>query len=240
MNDRITLLPVGCVEEHGHLPPDTDTLIALAFCELVRKRTGATVESAIERGFCPTTSALEATQVLRFEDVFRGVLTRVRRLIDAGRRYIVMVNIHASNDEVLRAVVGDVYIERGLPLFYFNPFRAFAAELNEIYFFEKDNSYKECSLLLAGLEILGRPPIAEPTIDDARGRDLLVEELRRFGAVGFSYKLPHEHVGWRADASAQAGREYLDETADRFVPVADMFKGYVERELGCREGTGRS
>jgi creatinine amidohydrolase/Fe(II)-dependent formamide hydrolase-like protein len=240
MNERITLLPVGCVEEHSHLPRETDTLIALAFCELVRTRMYATVEEPIERGFCPTTSAFEATQVLRFEDVFHEVSERVRRLVDAGRRYIVMVNIHASNDEVLKAIVGDVYIERGLPLFYFNPFRAFAGELDATCFFEKDNSYKECSLLLAGLEILGRPTMAGPSVDDARGRDQLVEELRRFGAVGFSYKLPHQHVGWRADASAQAGREYLEETADRFVPVAGMFKEYVGRELGCREAAGRS
>lgn len=240
MDERITLLPVGCVEEHGHLPRDTDTLIARAFCELVRKRMDATVERPVEGGFCPTTCALEGTQVLRFEDVFREVLARVRRLVDEGRRHIVMVNIHGANDEVLRGMVGDVYIERGFPLFYFNPYRAFADELNATCFFEKDNSYKECSLLLASLEILGRPRIAEPTMDDRMSRDLLVQELRRFGAVGFSYKLPHEHVGWRADASVAAGRRYLDETADRFVPVADMFKEYVERELGCREETGRS
>lgn len=234
MAERIALLPVGCVEEHGHLPADTDTLIARAFCELVKGRAEATVEAAIDEGFCPTTCALEGTQVLRFEEVFRQVTGRVQLLIEAGRRYIVIVNIHAGNEAVLRGVVEDTYVARGLPLLYFNPYTAHAEELNQVYFHERDNSFKECSLLLAGLEILGMKPIAEPTVDERAARDPLTERLRRAGVLGFSYRTPAQHVGWRAEASARAGRKYLEETAERFVPVAEMFKEYVERELSCR------
>ncbi|MDK1032842.1 MAG: creatininase family protein [Planctomycetia bacterium] len=232
MLDKITLLPVGCVEEHGHLPLETDTIIARAFCELAKAETDAVVAEAISSGFCRTTSALPRTRACGFQEVFGRFSARVEELIQQGRRYIVLVSIHGGNDAVLRAVVENTYLASGQPVLYFNPYRAFADDLDELCFSGGDNAFKECSLLHAALDILGMAPICGPEADEDAGRDPLIERLKRVGVIGFSYKSPPQHVPWRAGANKNAGRNFLDETAKRFAGAMADFRKYVEQEIG--------
>ena len=49
--------------------------------------------------------------------------------------------------------------------------------------------------------------------------------------MGFSYNQSLQHVAWRAKANAKAGRAYMDQTAERFVPVANDFREYVKQEI---------
>lgn len=231
MNEQIILLPVGSVEAHGLLPLDTDTLIVRAFCELIKSELGAAVVEPIDTGFCPTTALLPGTVFMCFKDVLACVLHRIEDLITKGHHYIILVNIHADNDSVLRAAVQDTYSQKGIPLFYFNPYRVFAHDLDPICFANGDNSLKECSLLLASLEILGMQPISGPSVDEDTQRNPLVEQIRSAGIVGFTYELPSQHVAWRAQADARAGRMYLEQTATRFVPIVNDFKKYVRQEL---------
>ncbi len=230
-SEMIILLPVGSVEEHGVLPLDTDTLIARAFCELVKSKTDAVVEEPIINGFCPTTSSLAQTKSPGFEKVFQDVTARVEKLIEQGVRYIVMVNIHGENGSVLTALVQDTYLRKNFPIFYFNPYLALAGEIDQVCFGDNDNSFKECSLLLASLEILGLETISGPSVDEDLSRDPLVERLRHVGVVGFSYKTSSQHVAWRAKADKQAGRKYLDESAEHFVLSINDFRKYVEQEI---------
>ena len=81
MGNRITLAPVGSFENHGHLPSNTDTLIAQAFCVLSAERLAATIAPAIEHGYCPTTFMLPDTDSLRFEEVFDRVTAVLRQLV---------------------------------------------------------------------------------------------------------------------------------------------------------------
>lgn len=226
-----TLLPVGSIEQHGFLPLETDTLIARAFCELSADRFDVIVEEAVEEGFCPTTCALAGTEVLRFEEILNRVSGRVMRMIDEGRHYVILINVHGGNDSILTAVVQDTYIDRGFPLLYFNPYTAFANELNSVCFGGGDNSYKECSLLLAAMDILGKEPISGPPTDEVVQRDTLVENLKKAGMLGFSYEEPSQHVAWRSGATARAGREFLEATVTRFQAVVEDFQQYVENEL---------
>lgn len=230
MDETVVLLPIGSVEEHGVLPPDTDTLIARAFCELVRTQCDALVDEPIADGFCPTTCKLAGTKTDRFADVFRRVSLRVESLIAQGRRCIILVNIHGGNDSVLTALVQDIYVIHGLGLFYVNPYRAFAEELDATCFGRNDNSFKECCLLLGSLEILTLPPVSGPGADEHRSHDALLGRLRQIGVVGFSYRSPADHVAWRAGASARAGRMYLQGCADRVAPAIEDFIAYTEGE----------
>lgn len=231
MHEQIILLPVGSVEQHGVLPLDTDTLIARAFCELVKSKIDATVAAPINKGFCPTTALLPDTVVVSFEDVLACVSGRIDDMIAQGYRYIIMVNIHGGNDPILTAVVQETYSQKGIPLLYFNPYRVFARDLNPVCFADADNSLKECSLLLASLEILAMEPIAVPSVDQEAKRNSLIEKIRKGGLVGFSYEQPLQHVAWRTKADARAGRAYMDQTAERFIPIANAFREYVKQEL---------
>lgn len=234
-SERAVLLPVGATEAHGYLPLQTDALIARAFCALAARPAAALVEDCLEQGFCPTTSALPGTKAPRLDAVLGHWRERLDRLMQRGDRYIVIVNVHGGNHAPLTAVVQDIYLERGFPLFYFNPYLAFASDLDRVHFAGRDGSFKECSLLQASLEMLGMPPAIGPQGDEDLNRDCLVEGLRKAGVVGFAYPLAAQHVAWRVNASAASGRAFLEETAQRFAPVFAQFRKYVERELAKKK-----
>lgn len=231
MHEQIILLPMGSVEQHGVLPLDTDTLIARAFCELVKPKLDATVAEPVSKGYCPTTALLPDTVVVSFKDVLACLSGRIDDIISQGHRYIIMLNIHGGNDPILTAVVQENYSQKGIPLLYFNPYRAFARDLNPVCFADGDNSFKECSLLLASLEILAMLPISTPSVDQDAKRNPLIEKIRQGALVGFSYEQPLQHIAWRAKADAKAGRMYMEKTALRFVSIANDFRKYVSQEL---------
>jgi len=228
---KIILLPVGSIEEHGVLPLDTDTLIAQAFCVLVARKLQADVQPPISEGFCPTTCKLSGTKTFRFLEVYQTIANRLQELMAQDQKYIILVNIHGGNEAVLTALVQDFYQENPCPLFYFNPYTAFADELDALFFSDRDNSFKECSLLHASLEILGMAQFPGPEVDEEMGRDSLTERLKKMGVLGFSYREPPQHIAWRAGATAQNGNQFLEAVADRFVPVSKDFQEYVESEL---------
>jgi creatinine amidohydrolase/Fe(II)-dependent formamide hydrolase-like protein len=228
---NIVLLPVGSIEEHGVLPLDTDTLIAQAFCVLAARKLQADVQPPISEGFCPTTCKLAGTKTLRFLEVYQSICDRLQELIAQDQNDIILVNIHGGNEAVLTAVVQDLYQENRCPLFYFNPYTAFAGELDALFFSGRDNSFKECSLLHASLEILEMARLPGPDVDEDMGRDSLTERLKKRGVLGFSYREPPQHIAWRAGATAQKGNRFLEATAERFIPVSKDFQEYVESEL---------
>lgn len=233
--DNITLLPIGCVEEHGYLPVDTDTIIAQAFCCLVSKQIGATVTEPITEGYCPTTFLLDGTEEHGFLDVFNIISKRVTALMEKGHRHIILVNIHKGNDSVIKSVIQETYIRNGTPLFYFNPYEAFSRQLNDRYFSGKDNNHKECSLLQAGREILSMALITGPAEDEYTSRDELVEKLKEAGTIGFAYRESSQHIAWRNDADIQSGRQFLEETARMFLPLVTDFKRYIDVELAQKK-----
>jgi len=226
----IVLIPVGCVEEHGVLPPDTDTVIAYAFCKLVADRIKADTVQPYTQGFCATTSKLGKTVTYSFLEVF----SELRKLLErygGDYRYLITVNVHNGNDPLLKALVLDIFQESGKVLMYFNPYTAYATELDERYFPRKDNSFKEVSLYQAGLAILGEQPLEGPEVDELQESPPLVKRVKQVAVIGFSYTKAREHIAWRKSAGKDAGLRYLQNVGDRFVGVIPEFKRYIDSTL---------
>ena len=230
------LIPVGCIESHGLLPDNTDTLIAQAFCQMSAEMLDIDMASIISHGFCPTTSRLPETEVIGFKEVFDEFKEAAVKFVDKGMRYIVFINIHGGNDVVLKAVVQDIFIQRMYPVMYFNPYTAFADELDSKYFKGKDNNFKEISLLQASCEALGLDFIKGPNKDQVQERDHLLEHLKKRAVIGFSYIEPTQHIAWRNGTDAVAGRKYLEEVTKFFKGVLKDFKICVDKLLGKEDG----
>jgi len=115
--NRVVILPVGSLEQHGpHLPLGTDTITAVGMAERVAKRTGAVVAPAINYGFKPqpgssagnsfsgTCSLDGRTLTLLVEDILRG-------LIRHGVRRILILDGHYENslfiNEAANLALGD-------------------------------------------------------------------------------------------------------------------------------------
>ena len=225
------LIPAGCIESHGLLPDDTDTMIAQAFCVLASKKYGIETAEALPHGFCPSTHRLPGTERSFFEEAFRNFRNTALKFIENGKRYIVFVNIHGGNDAVLKAVVQDIFVRYAYPVMYFNPYTAFADRQDKKYFKGKDNNYKEISLLQASRALLGLDAIKGPDKNQAQKRDPLLERLKRRAVVGFSYTETPQHVAWRKDVDETAGRKYMAEAAGLFGRVFKDFKIYADRMI---------
>lgn len=230
------LIPVGCIESHGLLPDDTDTLIAKAFCRLVSQKLALEVAKPLSHGFCPNTHRLPGTEARSFAEVFHSLKETAASFIDRGRQYIIFINIHNGNDAVLKSAIQDIFIQRSYPIMYFNPYSSFAARLDNKYFGNKDNNVKEISLLQASLEILGLDIIRGPRQDQEQRRDPLLERLKKKAVVGFSYTEAAQHIAWRKGARVLTGKNYLKEVSELFEAVLEDFKTYVDSILGARNG----
>ena len=99
----IVLVPIGSYEQHGpHLPPETDTVIAVALCHEAARRIGGLVvtppvgigASGEHAGFTATLSI--GTRVLT------DVLVEIGRSADWSR-CVVFVNGHGGNLDAIRS-----------------------------------------------------------------------------------------------------------------------------------------
>lgn len=217
-------IPIGAFESHSQmLPLGTDSFIAKAFCQEFVKVAGGMVLPPIDYSCCPHTDNLPGTIAVTHDD-FKKYLTGIcLALQKQGFRKIILINIHSGNDAIISVLVEEVFSQKGLRLFYFNPYKADAEKVDAQFFKGKDNSFKECSLLLAALEVLGEEGLLKRTLsraveEEKEGRPE-IETLRRYGKVGFSYKKSSDHVAGRKDASLALGLKYLQAQVNTFKEI---------------------
>ena len=97
----IVLVPVGSFEQHGpHLPPDTDTVIAVALCrEAARRMAGLIVTPPIGIGASGEHAGFTATLSVGTR-VLADALVEIGRSADWSR-CVVFVNGHGGNSEAI-------------------------------------------------------------------------------------------------------------------------------------------
>ncbi|HEX8342425.1 MAG TPA: creatininase family protein [Tepidisphaeraceae bacterium] len=105
--NRMALLPVGATEQHGpHLPVDTDTLFASAFCDYASARTGVPVLPPLAYG-CSLghTGRWPGTLSLMPETLAAVVREISGFLIRTGFERLLLVNSHWGNSSALRCAI---------------------------------------------------------------------------------------------------------------------------------------
>jgi len=109
----LCLLPLGATEQHGpHLPLNTDSLFAAAFCGYASAKTGVPVLPAIEYG-CSLghTDRWPGTISLFPETLIATVCEVTNFLIRTGFRRLLIVNSHWGNTASLRCAIDRVRFE---------------------------------------------------------------------------------------------------------------------------------
>src|SRR3954468_17936592 len=109
----LCLLPLGATEQHGpHLPLNTDSLFAEAFCAYASAKTGVPVLPAIEYG-CSLghTDRWPGTISLFPETLIATVCEVTNFLIRTGFRRLLIVNSHWGNTASLRCAIDRVRFE---------------------------------------------------------------------------------------------------------------------------------
>lgn len=223
------LLPVGSMEVHGpHLPLGTDVYIVQALCRLIARRTPVIEMPPVWYALTDTTNELQGTLNVPLEVAAAYVKSICLSLIENNFTRIVVLNIHGRNNLYLPAVASEVFLESDVPVLYIDPYTAFMKELDEAVLGKIHNHKKETTLLLAALDILGKKDLLDlsgiTTVEVEKPESL--KRLLSAGQVGYYYNRDEQHISPRAGVSLEDGISYLNQVADRLVPLFEDLEAY--------------
>lgn len=235
-NKKIIFIPVGSFECHGEmLPLGTDSFITLGFCQQFAIKVNGLVLPLVNYAPCSTTIKLYGTVHIANEHFKKYLSDICTTLWKHGFKKIVIVSTHSGCDAVLKVLVEELFADKGIIVFYFNPFKSGAKEIDVEVFGDRNNSYKECSLLLAALRILAEEEILNETLnrksDEKQNRRPEIEEIRHYGTIGFHYDKPNDHVAGVADADINLGLKYYEKQIERFMHIMPVLERSWESEM---------
>ncbi len=224
----IVFIPVGSVEVHGpSLPLGTDTFIAMAFAKKFAEKVKGTTLPPVSYGICPNTNRFKGTISVTHEALISYLTDICNSLKDNNFRNIIIINIHKGNDTAIKLLVEQFFIETRFPIYYINPYAFAKEELDQKLFTDKDNSYKEASLLIASLKILGLDKSVSYKNAKKDNRTSLPQEintLREYGTVGYAYYKEAEHIGVRKDVDSELGLKYINHAAEKVPELINSLK----------------
>lgn len=95
--NKVVILPIGAVEEHGeHLPLSTDSIQPEFIAEQIAVKLDALIAPAIRYGICDTTKNFSGTISLSFETFLALISEILEELYRHGVRNIVVLSGHAG------------------------------------------------------------------------------------------------------------------------------------------------
>ncbi|HEY5620926.1 MAG TPA: creatininase family protein, partial [Candidatus Bathyarchaeia archaeon] len=112
--DRVVLIPVGTLEDHGlHLPVDTDVRIVGEVCRLAAEKAPGEVVllPSVVHGFSPHHMDFPGTITIGWSTFVEYVLDVCRSLARHGFRRILIVNGHGSNQNLVEMVARLTVVE---------------------------------------------------------------------------------------------------------------------------------
>ncbi len=112
--DRVVLIPVGTLEDHGlHLPVDTDVRIVGEICRLAAEKAPRELVllPSVVHGFSPHHMDFPGTITIGWSTFVEYVMDICRSLARHGFRRILIVNGHGSNQNLVEMVARLAVVE---------------------------------------------------------------------------------------------------------------------------------
>jgi creatinine amidohydrolase len=114
--DRVAVLPVATIEDHGpHLPVDTDLLLCATVCEraVSRAPARAVIVPPIDHGFSPHHMDFPGPITIGAETFIRYGVDVCKSLAHHGFKRILIVNGHGSNTPFVDIIARLTVVESG-------------------------------------------------------------------------------------------------------------------------------
>jgi creatinine amidohydrolase len=223
--NKVIILPVGSVEEHGsHLPLCTDSLQPEYVAVEVARRTGSLVAPPLNYGVCTATRFFPGTISISFQSLYGIIKEVVEEFVRNGFKRFLILSGHADEEQMAALRLAAYYVmwrhmgeveRRELRIMVCSDYD-FAYELRGKYFDERDGhgGTIETSRVMAikpelikgeGRKNLKKPPKFEIT---ANPREFLPEGIR----------------GDPAAASAEKGKFINDYIIGELVKLIEELK----------------
>jgi creatinine amidohydrolase/Fe(II)-dependent formamide hydrolase-like protein len=226
---RTALIPVGSVEMHGpHMPIGTDMMIARAFSLRLAAETDGIVFPDVAYSWAGATEGFAGTVSIPPEKFIELVSLVAVKAWKMGFRRIAVVSVHGPNDEAMFQCVRRVYEVHGVAAHFLNPYRPLSPKAAELFAGEWSEG-KEASMLLAALDVLGKPSLyaeKEFAYDDPAPRQLIYS-LGLRGVTGFFYQDKRHHVAPTRQTSKARGLEFFDAQVKPLVSSIKALDKYV-------------
>jgi len=99
--NKVIILPIGSVEEHGpHLPLCTDSVQPEFIAFEAAKKTGSLVAPHLAYGICNATRAFPGTISISFQALYRIVRDIIEEFIRNGFKRLLIISGHADNEQM--------------------------------------------------------------------------------------------------------------------------------------------
>jgi len=223
---EFVLIPVGSMEVHGpNLPLGSDLYMAEAFTFL---KIDSIVMPSVSYGYANVTKKIAGTISIDFNTLETYIYNIITGLLNLGFEKIIILNIHNDNDLAIKSALTGIYDKTARPVLYINPYRDFS-KFNDLAFSFQDNSYKETSLILASLELLGTGDIAGTARlpENKYKKPSFLKNLLDIGYIRYDYISEMEHINPEKKASAKEGRKYMDMVVDEIITKINCLEDYV-------------
>ena len=226
---EFVLIPIGSIEVHGpNLPFGSDIYIAEAFAYLIGEKTKSIIMPSVSYGHANATKGIFGTISMDFDILDAYLCNIMDNLIGLGFEKIIIINIHKDNDLAIKTALTKIFEETNMPVLYINPYNDFS-KFNDLVFSNKDNSYKETSLILASLEILNKKEIVgEIRFPEHKyNKPSSLKNLLDIGYIRYEYINEMEHINPEKNASVEEGKKYMDEVVNEIAGNIDCLEEYI-------------
>jgi len=223
--EKVVILPVGSVEEHGpHLPLCTDNIQPEYVALEVAKKTDSLVAPPLKYGVCNTTRIFPGTISISFQSLYRITREIIEEFIRNGFKRFLILSGHADMEQMaaLRLAVHKVIWrhreeseKRKIRIMVCSDYD-FAYELRGKYFDERDGH--------GGTIETSRIMAVRPDLIKGKGRKSF-QKLPRFEIVANPRNfLPEGIIGDPRAASAEKGQFVNDHIVGEIAKLIEELK----------------
>lgn len=228
--ETFVILPIGSIEVHGpNLPFLTDYYIAQAFASKLSDNIDSLVLPAIYYSYAGVTQKISGTisiSIDAMEDYLYGIF---QNIVNANFERIIIINIHKDNDIIIKNNLNKIFENYKIPILYINPYLDFTKYDSEVFKYN-DSSYKETSILLASLYILGKKIKIDfrDILDEKKSnKEVFLKKLLDIGYIKYEYYNEMQHIKPVKEASCEEGLKYFDKIIDEVVRNISFLGDYV-------------
>lgn len=237
--DRVAIIPLGSVEEHGHhLPLDTDDLIPSSVCaEAARRAPGEIIVlPVVAYGTCEMNAEYSGTISITPETLVNYLFDIVKSLARHGFTKVLIVNGHGGNRASAIMTSRRATSQLGIACATVNTSGLIGKRLSELRVSEPGGMAHACEMETSyylhldkssvqmdkAVKDIGYPPSEFFGLDFSKGG------VASFTPVWATFSKTGT-LGDPTVATAEKGEKWLDAAADRLVRLVREFKTLAQK-----------
>jgi creatinine amidohydrolase len=233
-NDRVAVIPVGAIEQHGqHLPINTDNVLVENVCSEATRRAPSDIVllPLVPYGACEMTGDYPGTISISPDTLINYIYDVVKSLARHGFTKVLIVNGHGGNRVVLDMVVRKANAELGIACGAVTYWNLITKEIQELRESQPGGVFHACEMETSMYLHLDSSKVQMEKaskdmgcpVTEFFGLDFAKTNVTSYSPM-FSAFSQTGVVGDPTVASSEKGKMWLDSAAERLVTLVKEFR----------------